>query len=33
VPQTPYIIPYRIRHGCLELVAVFHGRQAWPAKR
>ena len=29
VPKTPYIIPYRIRRGRLELIAVFHGRQKW----
>ena len=28
--QTPYIIPYRVRRGRLELLAVFHGRQKWP---
>jgi toxin ParE1/3/4 len=32
VPDTPYIIPYRVRRGRLELIAVFHGRQKWPAK-
>ena len=32
VPNTPYIIPYRIRRERLELIAVFHGRQKWPAK-
>ena len=32
VPDTPYIIPYRVRQGRIELVAVFHGRQKWPAK-
>lgn len=32
VPDTPYIIPYRIRRDRLELIAVFHGRQKWPAK-
>ena len=30
VPNTPYIIPYRIRHERLELIAVFHGRLKWP---
>ena len=30
VPNTPYIIPYRIRRGRIELIAVFHGRQRWP---
>ena len=32
VPGTPYIIPYRARGERLELMAVFHGRQQWPAK-
>jgi len=30
VPGTPYIVPYRVRRGTLELLAVFHGRQKWP---
>ena len=32
IPDTPYIIPYRIRNERLELIAVFHGRQKWPKK-
>ena len=32
VSNTPYIIPYRVRHGRVELIAIFHGRQRWPAK-
>ena len=32
VPNTPYIIPYRVRRERLELMAVFHGRRQWPAK-
>ena len=32
VPDTPYIIPYRVRRERLELIAVFHGRQKWPVK-
>lgn len=31
VPDTPYVIPYRVRGARLELIAVFHGRQKWPA--
>lgn len=30
VPETPYVIPYRVRRERLELIAVFHGRQKWP---
>lgn len=32
VPETPYVIPYRVRGLRLELIAVFHGRQKWPHK-
>ncbi len=32
VPHTPFIIPYRVRRGRIELIAVFHGRQKWPAR-
>ena len=32
IPNTPYIIPYRVRRDRLELIAVFHGRQKWPTK-
>ena len=32
VSDTPYVIPYRVKHDRLELIAVFHGRQKWPAK-
>lgn len=30
VSGTPFIVPYRVRQGRLELIAVFHGRQKWP---
>ena len=32
VTDTPYIIPYRVRRGRVELIAVIHGRQKWPQK-
>jgi len=30
VPRTPYVIPYRLKGGRLEILGVFHGRQRWP---
>lgn len=30
IPDTPYVIPYRVRGDRLEVIAVFHGRQRWP---
>ena len=32
VPDTPYVIPYRLRGDRLEVIAVFHGRQKWPKR-
>jgi addiction module RelE/StbE family toxin len=32
IPDTTYIIPYRVRGDRLELIAVFHRRQKWPLK-
>ena len=32
IPNTPFVIPYRVRDNRLELIAVFHGRRKWPAK-
>lgn len=32
VTGTPFLIPYRVRGERLELIAVFYGRQKWPAK-
>jgi len=30
VPGTPYIIPYRVRGGAVEILRVFHARRRWP---
>lgn len=30
VPDTPYIIPYRVREQRIELLRVFHGARKWP---
>lgn len=32
VPRTPYVIPYRLQSGRLEILGVFHGRQRWPER-
>lgn len=26
----PYILPYRVRDGRIEILAVFHSSRAWP---
>lgn len=30
IVETPYILPYRVRKGSIEIIAVFHGYQRWP---
>ncbi len=30
ISGTRYVLPYRIREGTVEIIAVFHGRQRWP---
>ena len=30
VAGTPYIVPYRIRAGYVEVIRVFHGSRRWP---
>lgn len=30
IPNTPYIIVYRLSRPSLEVVAVIHGAQRWP---
>jgi toxin ParE1/3/4 len=30
VPGTPYLIPYRVREGRVEVLRVFHAARKWP---
>ena len=30
MPRHPYIIPYRIRGGCVEVLRFFHEVRQWP---
>ena len=30
IAGTPYVVPYRVRHARLQLLAVFDGRRQWP---
>lgn len=32
VPDTPYIIPYRVRGETVEILRVFHAARKWPEK-
>jgi toxin ParE1/3/4 len=30
VPNTPYLIPYRVRGEVVEILRVFHSARQWP---
>jgi toxin ParE1/3/4 len=30
IPQTQYIVPYRIRFGHVQILRVYHHSQPWP---
>ena len=30
VAHTLYIVPYRVRHGMVEVLRVYHGARRWP---
>ncbi len=32
IPGTPYIIPYRVRAGAVEILRVFHAARRWPER-
>jgi len=32
VTGTPYIIPYRVRGGDVEILRVFHAARKWPER-
>lgn len=32
VRGTPYLLPYRVRGGNIEILRVFHGARRWPEK-
>jgi toxin ParE1/3/4 len=30
IARTPYIVPYRVRHGVLQVLRVYHAARKWP---
>jgi toxin ParE1/3/4 len=32
VPETPYVIPYRVRGDAVEILRVFHAARKWPGR-
>jgi toxin ParE1/3/4 len=31
IARTPYIVPYRLEDGTIEVLRVYHGARRWPA--
>ena len=32
VDGTPYILPYRVRNGVVQILRVLHGARRWPQR-
>jgi len=32
IPKTPFIVPYRIVDGTIEVLRVYHGARRWPER-
>jgi toxin ParE1/3/4 len=30
IPKTPYIVPYRVQRGAIEILRVYHSARRWP---
>jgi toxin ParE1/3/4 len=30
IPQTPFIVPYRLQRNVIQIMRVFHGARRWP---
>ena len=30
IPNTPFIVPYRVRGNAIQILRVFHGARRWP---
>lgn len=33
IPGTPFLLPYRVMSDRVEIIAVLHGAQRWPAEK
>lgn len=30
IPHSPYIVPYRVKAGTIQVLRVYHGARRWP---
>lgn len=31
VPNTPFIVPYRVKEGSVQILRIYHTSRKWPA--
>jgi toxin ParE1/3/4 len=32
IARTPFVVPYRLREGRIEVLRIFHGARHWPER-
>ncbi len=32
IARSPFIVPYRVRGGVIQILRIFHGSRRWPEK-
>jgi toxin ParE1/3/4 len=32
IARTPFVVPYRLREGRIEVLRIFHGARRWPER-
>lgn len=32
IPQTPFVVPYRLVSGAVQILRVYHGARPWPER-
>ena len=32
IPKTPFIVPYRVMDGTIEVLRLYHGARRWPER-
>lgn len=30
IPRSPFIVPYRIERGAIQILRIYHGARRWP---
>lgn len=30
IPKTPFVVPYRVQAGMIQILRIYHGARRWP---